>query len=109
MNHYNLTRGRINLAHWWSTLASRTFVKKTILKYQPLGKGIFVMGELSNDMNVSGSDRPNPLYLNDSQCPQDTVHPIIGHICPEGHFCVAGSEYPEGKEMYDICPCDDEC
>ncbi|XP_071505045.1 uncharacterized protein [Diadema antillarum] len=45
---------------------------------------------------VSGADRPNPLYLNDSQCPTDTVHPIIGHICPEGHFCVQGSEYPEG-------------
>ena len=43
---------------------------------------------------VSGVDKPNPLYLNDTQCPEDTVHPIIGHACPTGHYCVEGSEYP---------------
>ena len=45
---------------------------------------------------VSGVDRPNPLYLNDSQCPTDTVHPRIGHACPTGAYCVQGSDYPEG-------------
>ena len=45
---------------------------------------------------VSGVDRPNPLMLNDSQCPEGTVHPIIGHACPTGHFCTIGSELPEG-------------
>ena len=34
--------------------------------------------------------------LNDSQCPTDTVHPIIGHACPPGHFCVGGTIYPQG-------------
>ena len=45
---------------------------------------------------VSGVDKPNPLMLNDSQCPEDTVHPIIGHACPPGTYCVTGSDYPEG-------------
>jgi hypothetical protein len=45
---------------------------------------------------VSGSDRANPLMLNDTQCPTGTVHPIIGHQCPAGHYCPIGSEYPIG-------------
>ena len=45
---------------------------------------------------VSGIDRPNPLYLNDSQCPTDTVHPRIGHTCPTGAYCEVGSDYFDG-------------
>ena len=43
----------------------------------------------------SGADRPNPLMLNDSQCPEGTTHPIIGHACPTGHFCKEGTIYPD--------------
>lgn len=43
---------------------------------------------------ISGVDRPNPVMLNDSQCPVDTVHPIIGHVCPTGHYCPVGTDYP---------------
>ena len=43
---------------------------------------------------VSGSDRPNPLMLNDTQCPEDSVHAILGHACPTGHYCPVGSDYP---------------
>ncbi|XP_062603182.1 uncharacterized protein LOC134264959 [Saccostrea cucullata] len=45
---------------------------------------------------VSGVDKANPLMLNDSQCPTGTVHPIIGHQCPTGHYCPEGTEYPIG-------------
>lgn len=45
---------------------------------------------------VSGVDKANPLMLNDSQCPSGTVHPIIGHQCPTGHYCPEGTEYPIG-------------
>ena len=44
---------------------------------------------------VSGADKPNPLMLNDTQCPEGSVHPIIGHICPTGHFCPTGSSFPQ--------------
>ena len=47
---------------------------------------------------VSGADKPNPVMLNDTQCPEGSVHPIIGHICPAGHFCPEGSSFPE------VCP-----
>ncbi|XP_013391352.1 uncharacterized protein LOC106159584 [Lingula anatina] len=43
---------------------------------------------------VSGADRANPLMLNESQCPTGTVHPVIGHECPAGFKCPAGSSYP---------------
>ena len=43
---------------------------------------------------ISGADRPNPLMLNESQCPTDTVHPILGHACPPGHYCLLGASYP---------------
>ncbi|RUS80256.1 hypothetical protein EGW08_011985, partial [Elysia chlorotica] len=43
---------------------------------------------------VSGVDKANPVMLNDTQCPNDTVHPIIGHICPAGHFCPGGTDFP---------------
>lgn len=45
---------------------------------------------------VSGIDRPNPRMLNDSHCPEGTAHPMIGHICPAGHFCTEGSITPTG-------------
>ena len=45
---------------------------------------------------ISGVDKPNPVYLNDSQCPTDTVHPMIGHFCPAGHYCPLGTDYPIG-------------
>ena len=45
---------------------------------------------------VTGADRPNPLMLNDSQCPVGTVHPIVGHSCPTGHYCPAGAILPIG-------------
>ena len=43
---------------------------------------------------VSGVNKPNPLMLNDTQCPLGTVHPIIGHSCPAGHYCLAGAVLP---------------
>ena len=43
---------------------------------------------------MSGVDKANPLYLNDTQCPTGTVHPIIGHVCPTGHYCPIGTDYP---------------
>lgn len=45
---------------------------------------------------VSGADRSNPLLLNGTQCPLDTVHPIIGDQCPEGHYCPFGTDFPIG-------------
>ena len=44
---------------------------------------------------VSGVDRPNPVMIDNTQCPTGTVHPIIGDICPMGHFCVEGAAFPE--------------
>ena len=45
---------------------------------------------------ISGAISPNPLMLNDSQCPTGTVHPIIGHACHPGTYCPQGSSYPQG-------------
>lgn len=45
---------------------------------------------------VSGNIQPNPTMLNDSQCPTTSVHPIIGHVCPAGHYCQQGTAYPVG-------------
>ena len=45
---------------------------------------------------ISGVDKPDPVMIDENQCPTNSVHPIIGHICPEGHFCEAGTVYPEG-------------
>ena len=47
---------------------------------------------------ISGVDKPDPLMIDENQCPTNSVHPIIGHICPLGHFCEAGTVYPEGKK-----------
>ena len=44
----------------------------------------------------SGVNKINPLMLNDSQCPQTSVHPIIGHVCPAGHYCPRGTDFPIG-------------
>ncbi len=43
---------------------------------------------------VSGVDKANPLMLDSNQCPTGTVHPILGHICPMGHYCEIGSDFP---------------
>lgn len=45
---------------------------------------------------VSGADKANPVMLNNTQCPTDTVHPIIGNTCPPGHYCPKGTKYPVG-------------
>lgn len=43
---------------------------------------------------VSGVDKSNPVMLNDTQCPTSSIHPIIGHICPAGHYCPQGTDFP---------------
>ena len=45
---------------------------------------------------VSGAASSNPTMVGGDQCPTDTVHPIVGDICPLGHFCEAGTVYPDG-------------
>ncbi|CAH1789583.1 unnamed protein product [Owenia fusiformis] len=43
---------------------------------------------------LSGADRANPYMVNGSQCPTNTVHPIIGGICPPGAECIVGTSTP---------------
>lgn len=45
---------------------------------------------------VSGALSSNPTMLNNDQCPTGTVHPIVGDVCPIGHFCPEGTENPIG-------------
>ena len=45
---------------------------------------------------TSGATSSNPTMLNNQQCPNGTVHPIIGDICPDGHYCPEGTSNPIG-------------
>ncbi|WAR11136.1 hypothetical protein MAR_036212 [Mya arenaria] len=43
---------------------------------------------------TSGALSANPTMLRASQCPAGTVHPIVGDVCPIGHYCPEGTENP---------------
>ncbi|XP_052778533.1 multiple epidermal growth factor-like domains protein 6 [Mya arenaria] len=45
---------------------------------------------------TSGALSANPTMLSASQCPAGTVHPIVGDVCPIGHYCPEGTDNPIG-------------
>ena len=59
----------------------------------------------------SGAIHDHPTMLNSDQCPNGTVHPIIGDLCPIGHYCPEGTVQPIGcpPGSYQDIPNQDHC